>query len=248
MRELIEKKFHSAKVFRIILLLLLLLSIGTFVAMGFAEHMEPLIGPAMLFLNAFWISGVVYYAKFYPILSSVKWLAQIGLPNVADDIILEQPTLPQSKIFCGYYALFSKKTCVIIPYGQIAWAHLYERRTYGITVEKAVILYTKDGKKFSLNADVDEFKWLLENYIIPQSPNIILGYGAEQKKRFKQCTPEAVKASKKVKRIWGIVLMILGLGLLIAALVNQATVDPGLLIILSIFGAGAALFVAGNKK
>ncbi len=186
MSELIEKKIKSAKVFRICLIALLVLAVGSFVVMGFLDNIEVVITPAMLFMNAFWISGVVYYASIHPFMSSIKWLESMGLQNVADDILLDRPTLPRSKIYCGQQALFCKKPCAIIPYAQIAWVHLYESRAYGIAVEKAVIIYTKAGKKFALNSNVDEFKWLLENYIIVHSPSVIIGYGAEQKARYKQ--------------------------------------------------------------
>lgn len=248
MSELLEKKTKSAKVFRICLMALLVLAVGSFVAMGLLDNIKVVIAPAMLFINAFWISGVVYYASVHPFMSSTKWLKSMGLQSVADDIVLDRPTLPQSKIYCGQRALFCKKPCAIIPYAQIAWVHLYERQAYGIAVEKAVIIYTKDGKKFALNSDADEFRWLLENYIIPQSPNIVIGYGAEQKARYKQLNPEAANAGKKVKKIWGIVLMILGAFLLTVGLINQTIIGPGLVIVLGLLGSGGALFLAGKKK
>lgn len=248
MNELVEKKVRSAKVFRICLLILLALAIASFAAMGVVDKMEVVILPAMLFLNALWICGVLYYAKMHPLMSSIKWLERLGASNVVEDIPVDAPTLPKSKIHCGRWALFSKKPCAIIPYAQVAWVHLYERRAYGVAVEKAIIIYAKDGRKFALNADEYEFRWLLENYIIPQSPDIIIGYGAEQKARFKQLNPKAANAEKRLKRIGGIALMAFGAFLLVVGLVNQAIIGPGLVIVIGLLGAGAGLFFAGRKN
>ncbi len=250
MSEFIEKKLKSAKAFRIYLLVLLMINIGFSVSWGFVEEMETMIGPSILLSNALWISGVIYLVSYMPFTSSVKWLKSKKMENVADDIILESPTLPRSKIYCGQKALFCKKPCVIIPYSEIVWVHLHETRAYGIAVEKAVVVYTKDGKKFSLNSNADEFKWLLEHYIIPNSPNIILGYGAEQKARYKQLNPQSAEVGKKVKRIWGIVLMCIGAAFLITMIINIKTADivPGTIIILGAFGVGVALYLTGKKQ
>lgn len=250
MSEFIEKKLRTAKTFRIYLLVLLIVTIGSFVSMGFIDDVETVIAPIMLSTSALWISGVIYLVSYMPFTSIVKWLKSKGMENVADDIVLERPTLPRSKIYCGQRALFSKKPCAIIPYAEIAWVHLYERRVYGIAVEKAVIVYTKDGKKFSLNSNVDEFKWLLENYIIPNSPNIIIGYGAEQKARYKQLNPQSAEGGKKVKRIWGIVLMCIGVAFFITLLFTfkNAEIVPATILILGFLGSGAILYMLGKKK
>lgn len=248
MSDFIEKKFKSDKVFRICLLILLILTIVAYTSMGFVEEIELVIIPATLMANALWISGVIYFTSFLPFLNSVKRLKVKGLESLIEDISLERPTLPRSKIYCGQRAFFCKKPCAIIPYSEVAWVYLYERRAYGIAVEKSVIIYTKDGKKCALNSNSDEFKWLLENYIIPQSPSIVIGYGAEQKARYAQLNPEALNSGKKAKKIWGIVLMILGAFLLVVGLINQTIMSPGLVIILGLLGSGIALFLTGNKK
>ena len=250
MSEFIEKKLRSAKAFRIYLLVLLISTVGSFISMRSIDDVEVVIAPIMLSTNALWISGVIYLASYMPFTSSIKWLKKKGMENIAEDIILERPTLPRSKIYCGQRALFCKKPCAIIPYSEIAWVHLYERRAYGIAVEKAVIVYTKDGKKFSLNSNADEFQWLLENYIVKISPNIIIGYGAEQKARYKQINPQSAEAGKKVKRIWGIVLMCIGAAFFITLLFTfkQAEIVPVIILIFGFSGAGAILYMLGKKK
>lgn len=249
MSEFIEKKIRSAKVFRIILLVITVLWLGSFFVMPYLEFgvSYPLV---MLLTTSVITCGIIYLVSYMPFVSSVNWLKSKGMENVADDIVLERPTLPRSKIYCGQRALFSKKPCAIIPYSEIAWVHLYERRAYGIAVEKAVIVYTKDGRKFSLNSNADEFKWLLENYIIPNSPNIIIGYGAEQKARYTQLNPQSAEAGKKVKRIWGIVLMCIGAAFFITLLFTfkNAEIVPVTILILGFLGSGAILYMLGKKK
>lgn len=249
MSEFIEKKVRSAKILRICIIIIFILWISSFLLFSLVEP-EILTAPVMLLTTGMWVSVIIYFAVFFPMMSGYKWLESKGLENIADDILLEQPTLPRSKIYCGQRALFSKKPCSIIPYSEIAWVHLYERRSYGITVEKAVIVYTKDGKKFKLNADADEFKWLLENYIVKNSPNVVIGYGAEQKKRYKDLNPEFAEAGKKVKRTWGIALMCVGAAFLAVAIINIKNVQlvPLSILILALLGTGTILFVLGRKR
>lgn len=58
-------------------------------------------------------------------------------------------------------------------------------KAYGITVAKQVHIYCRNGKHFILRADVEEIKRLLENCLLKFNPNIIIGYGFEQKKQYK---------------------------------------------------------------
>lgn len=55
-------------------------------------------------------------------------------------------------------------------------------KAYGITVAKQVHIYCRNGKHFILRADVEAIKRLLENCLLKFNPNIIIGYGFEQKK------------------------------------------------------------------
>lgn len=248
MCELIEKKMRTARILRIALPVLAALWVCSLIMMSKLEFAVgyPLV---MLLMTGLIVCGIVYLTGYMPLVSSVKWLEKKDLSDVANDISLEKPALQRSKIYCGQKAFFCKKPCTIIPYREVAWVYLYERRLYGvIAVEKAVVIFTRDGKKFSLNANADEFKWLLESHIIPHSPDVVLGYGVEQERRYKQLNPEAANAGKKVKMIWGIVLMILGAFLLTVGLINQTIIGPGLVIVLGLLGTGVALFLAGRKK
>lgn len=123
------------------------------------------------------------------------------------DINPEKLTLPRSKICCGQRAFLCKKPLVVIPYGEIAWVYTYEQGSEDIVV-KTIVVYTKDGRKFSLNSDEYEFKWLLDNYIVNHSLDVIRGCGGE-KKEYLQLNPLATKKDRKVKKILGVILICL---------------------------------------
>lgn len=184
-------------------------------------------------------------------MSNLKWLKEKGIEHIADDISLEQPTLPRSKIYCGRQSFFCKKPCAIIPYSEVAWVYLYERKFYGIiTMEKSVIIYTKDGKRFAVSWRDDEFKWLLENFIIRYSPNVVLGFGAEQKKRYRELNPSHSEENKKYKRLWGIVLIAIAIvfAILMIAFKETADISTLLIFIISFAISGVVLYMLGNKK
>ena len=189
MHELIEKRLKAAKV---CLIATIVLGVAFLGAIALISVLMEDLGPevcvpvVMIFGWGFFICLIVYFTKYFAFTRSVRRLSDLGLEHIADDVNLERPTLFRSKIYCGEKAFFCKKPYVILPYGDVLWAYLYERRVYGIPVEKSVILFTRYGKKFQINAHPDEFKWMLERYIIPQSPELILGYGGLQAQRYKQ--------------------------------------------------------------
>ncbi len=197
MRELIEKKAKTGKIFGFLVLALIVAWMCVLVFVMPNVAFETSYAIIMSLMVAIIVCGVVYLVSYKPAITSVKWLAKKGMENIAEDVSLEKPTLPESEIYCGRKALCSKKPCLIIPYQEIAWVHLFEQRAYGFTVKKSVVIYTKDGKKFVLKYNDNELKWLLANYIVPNSPNLIMGFGAAQKKRFKELYPNASKFSFK---------------------------------------------------
>ncbi len=228
MNEYISKKRKSAEILKYIifgvmaLLMLSLVLSGTGIGLIDIDSLLILIAmsPTVLFVLA-----IIYFVAFHPVMSSVAWLKEKNYVNIADDIILGNPTLPKSKIYCGKNALLCNKPFAIIPYSEIAWVHLYVRKLYGvITVEKEVVVYTKDGKKFSLRADENEFQWLLENYIVKFSPNVVIGFGKKQKMRYRQLNPNYKIATSKVMSTIGIVLLCIAAFFLVLGIANYKTV------------------------
>ena len=85
-------------------------------------------------------------------------------------------------MYCGQTALLSKKPWVIIPYSEISWVYVPLDEAISLTLH--VLVYTRDNKCFHLSYHPDEFKWLLENYILKHAPDVLLGpRGKEEHKR-----------------------------------------------------------------
>lgn len=248
MSEFIEKKFRAVNVFRLLLLVLSVLIIAFSVMIGFMGRVEELILLLTMSICGLLILGASYLISFRYFVECVRWLENKGLKNIVYDIGLERPTLPRSQIYCGRKAFFCRKPWVILPYAEIAWGYVREQYgAFGI-VAKSVIVYTKDGRSFSLDSNEDEFRWLLENYIVKHSPEVLWGSG--QKENYLQLNPLAAQAGKKVKRIWGIVFMCIGVLLLNMMLIDvrAAKVVPASIIIVGFFGCGMALYRKGKKE
>ena len=203
-----------------------------------------------VFLIALWTIGVLYVSHYFTFKKTLKTLREKGLEDVVNDIDLEKPIFPKSKIFCGEKALFSKEPWVIIPYSEIAWTYMYERRTNGILVERSMIIHTKENVKYAFKADEVIFKFLLISHIIKNSPDVIVGYGAEQKAAYGKICPEYIEKPKRIKRIAGIALMFLGAVMLVAAIINfnPENIAPISIILALTLGGGLILFLMGSKK
>lgn len=198
MSEFVQKKLMLAKICRIILWTALISLIGWPFALSYLE--SDLYG-ALFFLSLMFVAGIglFYWAVYTPFIRSVKWLKRNGMEHIADDIILDKPALPKSKIYCGQKALFSKKSGVILPYTEFAWMHLYEHHN-GYVYEKIMVVHTKDGSEFLLQLERDEFSWLLEKYILQNSPDVVAGSGPEARAKYTQLNPQSVKAGKKGRK------------------------------------------------
>lgn len=127
---------------------------------------------------------------------------------------------------------------------------MYEKSVNGFTVEKKAVFHLKDGRKYYLGITAQEVKSFLENDILQHVPNVILGYGAEQKARYYQMYPQAIEPIKKAKRICGISLMGVGGAFFVAMLINikRAQIVPLVIIISLFFVAGVILYCLGRKK
>lgn len=190
MREYVERRERTAKIFGTVEIALILLWIASFFLLSFMDITQCFPAIVLTFI-AWWTCGIIYLAVHQPFLASVKQLHKKGLEYTVEDIDPEKPTFPKSKLCCGQRALFSKKSRVIIPYGEIAWVYLHETQTYGITTERYFVIYSKDRKKYTLKAKAEEFKWLLENRIAAQAPDVVVGFGKTQRALYRQRTAKS---------------------------------------------------------
>ncbi len=249
MQELIRRKTKTEKVLCALSIVLAVLWIGALILLAHFEQKQL----AFLYGIAFCadiVLFIVYLVAYLPFGRSIRYLEKKGLEYIADDIELDTPTLKKSKIYCGKRGFYSKKSHLIIPYGEIAWAYVYKRKSYGITVGKSVLIYMRDGKKFSLEASADDFKWLLANYVFAASPDVVTGYGAEQIKRLRALFPEAAAAMDRADRLTGIVLTAMGAVFFAVIFIfpDVENVLPFIFAGLLFFGIGLFLLVFSRKK
>ena len=205
----------------------------------------------LLFLSglATWISCIVYFAKYFPLTRNLRWLESKGMTGVTQDIDWENPMSAKSKIRCGSQALACTNPCVAIPYSEIAWIYLHKSTMYGaITVEQSTIICCKDGTKYNIAMTPEEGKWLLDRYIIPQSPQVVIGYGEEQKAQYLNRNPYAAQVKSKAKFTWGVVLLVIGAVETVACVVNRSVGLLGYLPALAMIAAGVILVMQGKRK
>jgi hypothetical protein len=196
-----------------------------------------------------WTFGVIYFVQYFPLIGNLRWLNQIEKANVADDIQDENRLSKKSKVYCGNFALVCTNPCVVIPYSEIAWIYIYKQTMYGvITTQQSTIIYCKNGKKFTISATPEEAKWLLAQYIIPQSPDVVIGFGAEQKKEYLSRNPQAMQKSKRAKAVWGIVLLVLGALMGVACVVNHPVEIPAYILTAAALVGGIILLMIGKRK
>ena len=75
---------------------------------------------------------------------------------------------------------------MIIPYAEMAWTYFkVHNASGGMVSQTEMVIYTKDGKKFSALVNRDDFARLMTKWVLPNNPNVIVGYGKEQKQRYK---------------------------------------------------------------
>lgn len=180
MKNRILKRIKAAKIYRICLIVLAALCFPSVCFLG--SHKTIFIFYFLSF--ALIIGGYVYLVSFHPIIKSAKWFESVQNEHIIDDIPITS-TLPNSKIHCGSQVLFSNKPFSFIPYSEMAWIYMSENKAYGITVAKQIHIFCKNGKHFILRANIDEFQWLLENYLMSINTDIIIGYGFKQKRQYK---------------------------------------------------------------
>lgn len=182
MREYIERKIKAEKVLRFSM-------IAIFFCVPFLMHFlnESLYPVGFFSYGIFiWVMIFLYPIKYLPWAKVSRELKNYDWKDLVSDIDLDKPTLPKSKIHCGRKAFYSQKSGMVIPYHQTAWIYYKVQRSFGLVVDKTVVIYTRSGTKFLLKADDKEFMWLLENLIVPFSPGVVIGFGSYQKKRYKE--------------------------------------------------------------
>ena len=186
MKEKIEKRAKSAKTFKIILFVLLGLCVIFCIAM-----LIPVFAIGILLLLVLWC---IYLSKFSPALRNSKWLQSKGYTNAADEFTVTMPKYNKSKVVCGTKSMLLENVCVVLPYAEIAWMYIEVRKLYGlIPTGRSILIFTRDGNSYyAPGGNVDELRAMLTEHILRANPNVLVGFGAEQQKKYKE-----IKAANK---------------------------------------------------
>ncbi len=186
--EYMKRRRKTEIALRTILFMLIAAIASLFILAIYTGNYDFLVTGILLFFPVV-IYSIVYADRNVPFLKNRKWLNKIGLEHIADDMQLSEPITLKSKIYCGEKVIFAKKFGVIVPYDQIAWMYRYQRRVNGITVEKYISLHTKSGKKIPIYTKLKEFEEnekIVFEHVIKKCPNLLIGYGKEQKQDYKR--------------------------------------------------------------
>lgn len=192
--------------------------------------------------SVFWVFLVIYLIYCFPLLRDLRWLKKNNMEDIAQDIDMTRPLSngKKCKLYCGKRAMICTAPCHVIPYSRIGWVYIYKQTAYGMTVEQSIVISTRDGQKHSITGTVEECQFLLANYIVPQSPDVVIGYGKEQSQQFMSRNPQAAKRHNIKLLILGIVLLLWGIALLGLCIVNYANIK------LPAFLHVAALLIPGG--
>lgn len=187
MQEYCQKKLKTEKILHLLLIAVEVLWICFFLLLLMKVQLPVVV--KLLWVDVGFpllIALLIAYMRLRRYRKNAKWLKAKGYEDEADDIDLSAPTLPRSKIYCGSKAMFSKRSGVIIPYREFLWVYKRENIYNGITVHRGVVIRLRSGGTYEIKADDQEIKWMLTAHVLPASPDLVVGYGTEQKQRFRE--------------------------------------------------------------
>lgn len=167
---------------------------------------------AMVFLALFLLPWVLPLEDLYKLLVSMVLLIPLGLAvdgywkahkrqknyewllEVADDSILDSFDLEnystRPNVYVSPKALFDNDPYLVLPYSKVVWVYKQLINVKGRVVGQNAIFCSKDGKKVSLPCDDEAFQRILLYYVLPQSPDVMIGYSKENLKKYNQMKRE----------------------------------------------------------
>ena len=87
---------------------------------------------------------------------------------------------------------------MIIPYDDIIWTYITRTNINWIKVEKLLVMYRRDGFKYQFHMRDNEISGLINMFLIPNSADLVIGYGEEQRQQVSRVIKE-YKLTKKIK-------------------------------------------------
>ena len=191
MEELFGKKVKHAKIFRKVLIGLLIAWLALTVIVGLitgkTEGFPPLLFLPLSIYMLDIVLFIVYLIKYHRIMKEYKALKSSADAGIVDDIDFSAPpTYPKSRLYCGEKAFAKKDPPDIIKYCDVAWIYTIEEamageeylaRVAASTVgENRIIFATVDGKWHKIDgSDPDELADLVAERIHPVRPDLTIG-------------------------------------------------------------------------
>ncbi len=183
MRELIKKIPQLEKRYRTCALVPLALLILFFV-LPLAPEIK--IVSMIVLLFALWFS-VAFYWTWRKRRLNYEWFLRVADESILDSFDMDPKSYsPRPKVYMSTKALFDNQPYLILPYSKIVWTYKEVTRYKGGFTSQQAVFCTVDGKKISFACNDEEFRKLLLQYVIPQSPGVMIGYSDENRKKYKQ--------------------------------------------------------------
>lgn len=176
MNRIITNRIKASTAFKIVLWLFIAVCIVVAIDDPVTAYGLACLGLVLL--------GWFYSYRIAPFNRVKKFIGEQKLRAISKDIGPYVPTYPKSKISCGKEAFYSKKHAAIVPYNHVCWVYVFVFRIWFIPVFRRTNFKLTNGKNIALKCNKDELTALLNNYIIPANPHVLLGHTDENIKAY----------------------------------------------------------------
>ena len=183
MRELINKIPQLEKRCGICALVVLALLLLSFVL--------PLAPEAKIVFIIVLLFALIFSASFYRTWRkrrlNYEWLLRVADESILDSFVIDAKTYStRPKVYVSTKALFDNQSYLILPYSEVVWVYKKLTRYQGGNVAQHAIFCARDDKSISLPCTDDQLQKLLAQYVVPQSPNVMIGYSEENQNKYKR--------------------------------------------------------------
>ncbi len=185
--------------------------------------------------------SIVYYARYRWLGGCIKMLRQTGRMHLLEDIPFPDPTLADSKLFCGKAAFFSQKSNILLAYSDVAWLYPHEEN------DAEYAIHLKNGKKLLLPIKRSDLLCLFNSYIAKGNTSVLTGAGEEKRMAYFQNNPEALLRRKAAIAKGGIPLIAFSTAIVVARLIQQSFDRSIIIPVLILFISGTAMLLYGGK-
>ncbi|MBQ2881273.1 MAG: hypothetical protein IJE40_03300 [Clostridia bacterium] len=184
MRNLVDEMLKKEKKWRIVLIATTAVCLCLFFSFLAVEN-----GAGAFFaILALIVVGFIYLSSFTR-LRNYKWFLKV---SENPDAVLNSFNIDMNsytkanKVYLGDKALFHNYTFYIIPYSEIAWVYIKNTSVNYSTQVQTTVIRTRDGKLIEIPCNAESLSMIVQNYLIPQSPGVLVGFTNENGKLYSQ--------------------------------------------------------------